>query len=334
MSSPPGQSGFTSTRDLYALVNAMDDAANDARRWPAVASKLAVVLPLDPADIPQEFPSSEEAVMLLARAAVSAWSAEQVELLEFVCERLARVAAVHHKLAISELTQRAATKALNHSLRAIALVDVSAKLLARNVWADQIFQQNDGLGIRGEYLRGTISNDDVQLRHSIEIVSRRKFRWVAQSIARTRTPELLNLVMAPANAFMRSDDREDMIVITITSRCRKLTLDPDILMHMYGLTRSEANIACCLAAGDTIEQAAEAMTVSTNTARTHLKRIFMKTETNRQSQLVLLLLQHTNATNVTPVAANSHAEQPSRSRSDRRLQLDRPLWGRDVRSMA
>lgn len=67
--------------------------------------------------------------------------------------------------------------------------------------------------------------------------------------------------------------------------------DPEILQETYGLTRSEALVASMLVDGHSIEDIAEELGVETSTARSHLKRVFTKTDTHRQSDLVRLLMQ-------------------------------------------
>jgi len=328
MSSPPGTNALADAREFYALVTAIDEAAADTRRWPAVASQLAAVLSLDPNQLPQVFPHREDVDEFVRAASAKVADTELSELLRFICSRLIHAAEMHRKIALSKVTSRAATRALNHSLRAILLVDRTAKIITSNAWADEIFAQQDGLVVQAGYLRASTSNDDVQLRRAIEIMSSRKFRWLSLSISRCHSPEILNLVLAPTHTMMRSQDQEDIIVITITCRSRKVALDPDVLTRMYGLTRSEASLACCLASGDSLEQGANRLDISLNTARTHLKRIFMKTETNRQSQLVLLLMQHTHATNLdyTRYLAGGHGK----SERDRRLFGDQGLSTRDI----
>ena len=59
----------------------------------------------------------------------------------------------------------------------------------------------------------------------------------------------------------------------------------------YGLTPAEAKLAVQLANGGSLEEAAEYLGISIHTARTHLKAIFAKTGTRRQSELVAMLLQ-------------------------------------------
>jgi DNA-binding CsgD family transcriptional regulator len=68
-------------------------------------------------------------------------------------------------------------------------------------------------------------------------------------------------------------------------------LPVDRLKHLYGLTQREAILASELATGSTVEDAAEQLAITYETARTHLRRIFSKTETSRQSELVSLLIR-------------------------------------------
>ena len=65
--------------------------------------------------------------------------------------------------------------------------------------------------------------------------------------------------------------------------------DADTLMRIHGLTRAESRVAVLLLAGKTIKEAAAELDISAATARQHLKSMFSKTQTTRQSEFVLLL---------------------------------------------
>jgi DNA-binding CsgD family transcriptional regulator len=69
-----------------------------------------------------------------------------------------------------------------------------------------------------------------------------------------------------------------------------LVVDERALISLYGLTRGEAALAAKLVQGKSIEDAAGELFVSAHTARTHLKRIFMKTDTHRQPELVVRMM--------------------------------------------
>jgi len=63
-----------------------------------------------------------------------------------------------------------------------------------------------------------------------------------------------------------------------------------VFRRLFGLTPAESRLAGILMKGKSLAQAAEELDSSIATVRTHLKRIFSKTGTCRQPQLVYLLL--------------------------------------------
>lgn len=63
----------------------------------------------------------------------------------------------------------------------------------------------------------------------------------------------------------------------------------DILRDRFQLTRAEAALAVHLAQGAILADAASALDITYNTARSHLRAIFAKTGTHRQVELVTLL---------------------------------------------
>ena len=62
-----------------------------------------------------------------------------------------------------------------------------------------------------------------------------------------------------------------------------------MLRQAFGLTSSEARIAACLAGGKSLEEAAQEMAIAQETARSHLKAVFRKTDTHRQGELIALV---------------------------------------------
>lgn len=63
-----------------------------------------------------------------------------------------------------------------------------------------------------------------------------------------------------------------------------------LLRLLYDLTESEARLAARLAAGEALADCARALGIRPETARTHLRNVFAKTGTRRQSELVRLVL--------------------------------------------
>ena len=64
----------------------------------------------------------------------------------------------------------------------------------------------------------------------------------------------------------------------------------DLLRSHFGLTPAEARLALHLVAGETLRSAEAKLSISYETARTHLKNIFSKTGTSRQAELVVAIV--------------------------------------------
>ncbi|HEX5281603.1 MAG TPA: helix-turn-helix transcriptional regulator [Micropepsaceae bacterium] len=94
--------------------------------------------------------------------------------------------------------------------------------------------------------------------------------------------------IAGENPFLGNRTRFALVVITDPENAAVPTLD--LLIQAYRLTPAEAALALKIGAGVSLKDAAEAFSISEETARWHLKRVLAKTETARQSQLVSLLL--------------------------------------------
>ncbi len=78
-------------------------------------------------------------------------------------------------------------------------------------------------------------------------------------------------------------------VVLIDDPEEKVQQRPSTLVKLFGLTRVEAEIAQMLTQGMSLHEIAAHRAVSYQTARAHLKSIYRKTDTNRQSELSLLL---------------------------------------------
>jgi DNA-binding CsgD family transcriptional regulator len=68
----------------------------------------------------------------------------------------------------------------------------------------------------------------------------------------------------------------------------------DYLRTRFGFTRAEARVALATLSGCGRGRVAAQLYISESTVRTHLSRIFEKTEVRRQAELVHLLMRHLN----------------------------------------
>lgn len=165
----------------------------------------------------------------------------------------------------------------------VIAVTSSARVILKNAAATRALSSNDPLRETCDGLVARTAADTKQLR-----------KTVAEGCAIPR-----------AVVFTRADGRAASAVVAGAAGGNAVLFLRDIdevmevpaalLSKIYGLTRSEEKLALALARGQSVEEAAARLSIAPSTARTHLKRIFMKTETNRQGQLVSLLLSNAAA---------------------------------------
>lgn len=81
---------------------------------------------------------------------------------------------------------------------------------------------------------------------------------------------------------------EKLAAVAVFDAGRDRTYTWEALNTLYGLTRKEAKLVNGLLQGLTVEDYCRTNFITTNTVRTHLKSIYRKTCTNRQSEIVRL----------------------------------------------
>ena len=112
------------------------------------------------------------------------------------------------------------------------------------------------------------------------------------TISRAFAGRPLNLLVTPvvAHKALRVEVGTAAMVFVGDPEVREET-DADLLSLFYDLSHAEARVASLLVHGKSVKEVSEGLQVSLNTARTHLKRIFEKTGTRRQAELMQLILQ-------------------------------------------
>jgi len=105
-----------------------------------------------------------------------------------------------------------------------------------------------------------------------------------------KRPVIISVLQVPMAGRNRSLGARPSL-LTVIPLGSKPRLDMALLARVFRLTRAEAKLASALAGGKSIEEAAEELTISRETARNQLKSVFAKTAVHRQSELVALLSQ-------------------------------------------
>lgn len=182
--------------------------------------------------------------------------------------------------------------ALDRSALGILLLRADGSLLFANRTAEALLDKGGCLRRSGSSIAARDMSDAVKLQVAIEHVCREgggDGEDPVVALRRKGKRPLLVCISPTADAA----DGGTGAVLRIIDPDRDLTLLIEPVCDHYRLSRVETRLACLLATGATVEAAAATLRIKEQTARSYLKQVFLKTDTNRQTALMQLLLSST-----------------------------------------
>ena len=218
----------------------------------------------------------------------------EIGILRRLVPHLAGALRVHRYLSASQIHRHQAEEALNQLDVGLLLLAEDGRIEFGYRAATNALRRCEGIKARGGKLSASHHADNARLAGAIA--------RAAGQVA-PRTVEALRLDRGPGRrplqvwAVPLPREPRSFLLGTSASDVMVLLIDPELtpappleaLRSLYGLTEAEARLTCGLLKGERLEDYAEHTGISMNTARTHLKSVFAKTDTNRQAELVRLL---------------------------------------------
>lgn len=182
-----------------------------------------------------------------------------------------------------------ASEAVSHG---IVIVEKRRSVYA-NVAAERILRANDGLRIDNGCIRAEAPHVDAQLEHSIARASDLDSSdpWDGSFLC-TRTSGRRSYIVhvTPIDPNSVAAPTSGRVMVIIVDPERQPVPPAMLLRRLYGLTRSEAEVALLVMRGEGLSPIAEELSVSLTTVKTHLRHVFEKTGIHRQAELVRLLV--------------------------------------------
>jgi len=144
-------------------------------------------------------------------------------------------------------------------------------------------------------LRGCIARVQSQSHPlAIPLASARRDVRPAQSLVLTferGQPGLILQLSAITPPSLPQGPRPHACVLgVLVDRSASPTLEPNMLQDLFGLTDAESRVAEAYLRVDSVKEVAGLLGVSSNTIKTHLAAVYLKTGCTRQAQLVRLLM--------------------------------------------
>jgi DNA-binding CsgD family transcriptional regulator len=210
-----------------------------------------------------------------------------------------RALTLDRRLAGAAPAGRAATAALDRLAAAILVLNDDGSLHLANRSAEALLQTGEGLGLsRQGQLRGADPGVTAQLTQAIEqAAAARRDGSIDQAgsiVLRREGRQPLSALVVPmpreGSRFGFAGDEGGAVMVVVTDPEQAPAPIADWLRERFRLTPAEQRLVECLVTGMRLEDAADRLVISRETARTRLKQVMIKTDCDRQSELIRLVL--------------------------------------------
>jgi DNA-binding CsgD family transcriptional regulator len=223
---------------------------------------------------------------------------DSARLLAQILPHVKRALALNRRIVAIASERTALIEVLDRFQMAVVLLDQHLNVTLMNAAGSRLAGKRDGFFVHRQRVRGATA-----------VITRNLSRAIASAIAvargdtvdagtvRVRLPRpsggtALDAVVLPV---ANPNDGGPAAVMFITDPSEGVVISTTALIQSFDFTPVEARVASALAQGHAIKEIAERMQITEQTTRWYVKRVFAKTGTSRQAELVRLLLSTTSA---------------------------------------
>jgi DNA-binding CsgD family transcriptional regulator len=209
---------------------------------------------------------------------------QEAALLGALMPHLHRAVQLHRRLADAQALADGSTAALNRLAHGVILIDALERVMLANRTAEEILCARDGLSVHNRALFGARAQDTNALRTLIvEAVATSIGEGFGAgglvTLGRPSGRAALRVLVTPvARRNILFGPAEAAACIFVTDPERFPLPSSAHVQQAFGLTAAETRVAMAMLDGKTVEQLAEELSISRNTARTHLQRLFAKNQ--------------------------------------------------------
>lgn len=230
------------------------------------------------------------------------FSAEETQLLQRIVMHLSRAMGVMFHLRDTDNRVAASQAALDRLSAGVALLDGEGRVIHHNRAAEALFALGDCFvlqaapdGLRlalGAHVRGMNERFAAAMRDALAPVAQDPEHFsnglvITDSAARPVCVMHASPVGASATPLPGEQARAIVFFYSLTDAPK---LESEVLRQTFGLTPAEARAANAVLEGGSVREAADRLDISTNTLKSQLRAVYAKTSTNRQADLLKLLL--------------------------------------------
>jgi len=216
--------------------------------------------------------------------------------LRLLLPHLQRAQDIHRHLADTRLQRDIQSTALDRLEIGLVLFGPDGRILLVNRAAEGIFSERDGLTLCSVGPQASRADENALLGALLAAVLKTGNRDGVEAggvmlVSRPSGRRPFQVVVTPLALPSPGPGHPSAAAALFVCDPERSVEDIErILRRLYALTPAEARVTALLVEGKSPEEAAEHLQVSLHTVRAQMKRIFAKTETRRQSELIRLVL--------------------------------------------
>jgi DNA-binding NarL/FixJ family response regulator len=248
---------------------------------------LEEALPADHAHLAQNCVNSRQEQQATGRAGdrTFSWEYRPTHLGKSVRIRVTDITA-QARMISDNIHQATLSEALDHLATGVIFVNENLKVFYRNKAAEQILARGTDLLIRDGKLCSSKQDHTAQMQRLVL-----QDRASTHTLPRGGSQPPLHLLVSPLHSQSANYGRNlPTTIIYVFETLKNSQRIEEVIRLLYNLSPREARFAAKLVLNPELKEAAHAMGITYNTARTHLKRIYAKTNVNRLSTLVHMIV--------------------------------------------
>jgi DNA-binding CsgD family transcriptional regulator len=240
-------------------------------------------------------PGYRKIISMARPASLGDYETADVDICRRLMPHVQRAARVMQLVEKSNVALNAFSDVLEQSQTGVVMLDRTGKLLFANRAARAMAESNDAFVLRRDRMEALNRQDDIALQRLVagaigHAAQPNAARGGVLRLARASGNSDYAIAAGPLGGETFSAEFGPAAFILITDPNTISAGSRPMIRALFGLSRAEARVAERLIQGDSPEQAAIALGVKTTTTRWHLASLYRKTGTNRQAQLVRLLM--------------------------------------------
>ncbi len=239
------------------------------------------------------------AIALLRGKNGRAFSEDEASLMSEYIPHIKRALKLHERFSMLEYSYSTALEAFDKISIGIIFINKAGKIKFRNKYAAEILNDADGVEDKDGHVcimgkEGTAALSSAIAKIFSADGAGKNVDGASFSIDKTHGNGAYAAHISPfvgrhLSFDLRTHDEKSLILF-IVDPDKTDELPKEVLQRLFGLTKSESEILELLVSGKSTEDIAALKSISKNTVKTHVKSLFDKTQTHKQSELIRLVI--------------------------------------------